>query len=167
MQPPQHVVLRLKLPAPRFALLAGWEACDDTTALSRLSDPNTAPFGTLLIPPDLTTNLSPLPGRGMTGTVQRVAYRSGAMELKTVAAGPTILRVSEKYDPNWKAWVDGQPVPVLRVDYIFQGVALPAGQHEVRLRFAPAIWPLAVQVAGMLLMLGAALYLIFKKMFSK
>jgi uncharacterized membrane protein YfhO len=34
--------------------------------------------------------------------------------------------------------VDGAPVPIVRADYAFRGVALPAGRHEVRFRYAPA-----------------------------
>lgn len=72
--------------------------------------------------------------------------------------GPVVMRVAEKYDPNWKATVDGKPVPVLRVDYMFQGVALEqAGTHQIAMWYAPSSLPHAVQAAGLLAGLGALL----------
>ena len=36
--------------------------------------------------------------------------------------------------------MDGEPAPVLRADYLLQGVPVPAGRHEIRLEYhEPAI----------------------------
>jgi uncharacterized membrane protein YfhO len=39
--------------------------------------------------------------------------------------------------PGWLAAVDGQSTPLYRANGIFQGMVVPAGQHEVTLRFWP------------------------------
>ena len=49
------------------------------------------------------------------------------------APAPSIVVVRNSYDPGWTATVDGRPAPVLATDYLMQGVAVPAGRHEVRL----------------------------------
>ncbi len=41
--------------------------------------------------------------------------------------------VRNSYDPGWSATVDGRPAPLLAADYLVQGVAVPAGRHEIRL----------------------------------
>ena len=40
-------------------------------------------------------------------------------------------------DPGWRVFVDGERVPPLRVDIGLMGVRLPAGEHQVRLRYLP------------------------------
>ena len=46
------------------------------------------------------------------------------------------LRVSAAWDRGWSATVDGRPVPVLRADAIFRGVALHPGRHRVEFSYA-------------------------------
>jgi uncharacterized membrane protein YfhO len=71
----------------------------------------------------------------------------------TVAADtPGLLVRSETWAPGWQVRVDGQPAALLRVDCALQGVALPAGQHQVDFEYAPAGW-----VIGRWLSLGTAL----------
>ncbi|MGZ5569388.1 MAG: YfhO family protein, partial [Limisphaerales bacterium] len=35
-------------------------------------------------------------------------------------------------DHNWKAFVDGKGVPVLRANEAFQAIEIPAGKHAIR-----------------------------------
>jgi hypothetical protein len=159
-RPGQHVVLRLKNPGPRYALIAGWEACSDADALQRLAAPNNVPFRRTILAPEYVINVPPLNGEGIVGKVDALNYRAGFFRLKTASEQAAILRVSEKYDKDWVALVDGRPVSVVRVDYIFQGVYVPAGVHEVVLKYSPATWPLKVQLFGVMLCLGAAVWLL-------
>jgi hypothetical protein len=57
------------------------------------------------------------------------------VSVDTPAAG--LLVVSEHYDPGWSAKVDGSDAPVIPVDVIVLGVAVPPGHHSVRLRYVP------------------------------
>ena len=163
VHPGQHVVLRFKSPGPRYALIAGWESCSDPDTLQRLAAPSIAPFRRVLLAPEYATNVPSLTGEGIIGKVEALNYRSGLFHLKTTSEQAAILRVSEKFDKDWVAHVDGNPAPVLRVDFIFQGVYVPAGVHEVVLKYSPATWPLKVQIFGMLICLGAGVWLLMRK----
>jgi uncharacterized membrane protein YfhO len=69
------------------------------------------------------------------------ATRNG-LSFAVDADTPSLVVVSQLWYPGWRVYVDGQPAgPPLRVDYLFQGVPVAAGQHRVDLRFAPALWP--------------------------
>ena len=59
------------------------------------------------------------------------------IEASVETASPALLVVSEHYDPGWRAEVDGAAVPVHAADVILLGVPVPAGRHEVRLRYVP------------------------------
>ena len=57
--------------------------------------------------------------------------------------------------PGWEAEVDGKPAPLLRVDYAFRGVAVPAGEHRVTLAYRPLSFR-----AGLALTLSAFLIVV-------
>ena len=63
-----------------------------------------------------------------------------------------ILEVVMNHHPNWRAFVDGRPVPLLRAFGTFMAVAVPAGEHTVVLQYRePAFWMgLGVTAAGWL-----------------
>jgi uncharacterized membrane protein YfhO len=71
------------------------------------------------------------------------------------APAPSLLVISEHFDPGWRATVDGQPARRFEVDLSALGVALPAGRHAVELRFWPrgltaGLWTWAATLAGFL-----------------
>ncbi|MDP2991589.1 MAG: hypothetical protein Q8O57_13595 [Kiritimatiellota bacterium] len=161
--PGQHVVLRLKKPNPRFALIAGWHKAEDDEALRQMAAPDCVPFQKVLVAPEAAEGLPEPTGTGIVGQVQLAEYRPGYMKLKVSSDRPAILRVSEKYDRDWRAWIDQQSVPIRRVDFIYQGVLVPSpGLHEVVLKYAPDKRPLIWQWSGMLICLGAGIALIVK-----
>ncbi len=47
----------------------------------------------------------------------------------------SILVLQTPFDRGWRAFQDGQPVPVLKVDVGLLGVGLDAGEHKVELRY--------------------------------
>ena len=55
----------------------------------------------------------------------------GYIKLKTYSQGWRFLVVSENYHPNWKAYVDGEQVPVFRADYAWKGIFVLPGVHDI------------------------------------
>jgi len=46
--------------------------------------------------------------------------------------------VRTTFDDGWEATVDGEPTAVVPVDGFLQGVAVPSGEHDVRLTYRDA-----------------------------
>jgi hypothetical protein len=57
------------------------------------------------------------------------------VDVETPAAG--LLVLTDQHYPGWQARVDGRPAEILITDYLFRGVALNAGRHQVVFEFAP------------------------------
>lgn len=54
------------------------------------------------------------------------------------ATGNNLLVFSEIYYPaGWKAYIDGNETEILKVDYLFRGIIVPPGRHEVHMEFYP------------------------------
>lgn len=162
-QPGNQVVLRLKNSVPRFTLVAGWEVADDEVALAKLVSEDFPLFSRVLVAPEFAGELPGISATGRVGSVQRLQSRSGYVKLKVSTEGAAILRFAERYDPDWKATVDGKPAKVLRVDYICQGVVVQSGLHEIVLRYAPANWSFTFQIAGLGVCAVAGLSLVLKR----
>lgn len=60
-------------------------------------------------------------------------------------------------DKGWQAYVDGEAVDHIRVNYILRGIKVPAGQHTIEFKFDPASFrkgKLASQIFSGLIVLG-------------
>lgn len=155
-RPGEHVVLQKRAPHPRYGLLAGWQVMDDEQILARLGSPQFQPFQQALISANSSTDHLPAPeGQGLSGNVSRRDFRPGYVRLRVSADEPSVLRLADKYDRYWRAELNGEPVPVMRVDYIAKGVFVPAGLHELILRYQPPRATWLIQLLGMAVVLGA------------
>jgi len=59
---------------------------------------------------------------------------------------PGILQISQVFYPGWRAFVDGQEVPVLRSNFALVAVVLPKGAQIVRLVYDPASFKIGLAV---------------------
>ncbi len=156
LQAPE-VVLKMRDAPPRVAALRSWRTVSDDEALRTLGDPSFIPFESALLAPGHAVCAPPAGDPGPMPEIEIARLIPGRYEFTVKNHGPVVVRVAEKFDPNWKATVDGQPRPVERVDYMFQGVAIEeAGAHRVALVYRPSSVPVLLQWMGILAGLAAA-----------
>lgn len=125
-----HAVYELKNSRPRYMLCGKARAASDAEILADLGGDE------VRYPPH--SGLPQLNGPSIAGEVTVVHHSPGRALLKTEAEYPNILRFAERYTPDWKAKVDGNLTELFRVDYLCQGVFIPAGTHTVELYYAPS-----------------------------
>jgi hypothetical protein len=86
------------------------------------------------------------------GHVSVVRSVPGVEDYDVTSDGPALFVTRDSYAPGWRATVDGAATAVLRANGKHRAVAVPAGRHEVRLRYAPlhlglALWVTAAAAA--------------------
>ncbi len=80
------------------------------------------------------------------------------VSLRFEAPRPEVLVLSDTLVDGWRAWVDGNEQPLFHVNYLFRGVLVPAGKHEVRMVYRPREWTIAFSLSLVgLALAGAAL----------
>jgi hypothetical protein len=71
---------------------------------------------------------------GGTGRVEIVSDRSEEVVIDSRASSPGFLFLSDQFYPGWEASVDGAPTPILRANYAFRAVRVPAGDARIVFR---------------------------------
>jgi hypothetical protein len=140
---------------PRGKLLTKWEkVTDDAQALARVLSPEFNPSELVLVNGEIAS--TPATTQSSTNdTVRVISYAPKEIRLETASETQAVLLWNDKYSPNWKAFVDGQAQPLLRCNFIMRGIQLPAGKHQVIMKYEPPVTGLYVTGFGMLAALGA------------
>ena len=79
-----------------------------------------------------------------------------SIETRMKTVGLVVL--SDLWNKGWRAYLDGQNVPVLRANHAVRGVVVPQGTHSLEFRYQPAsfTWGMcAAAVAGLTLLMWA------------
>jgi hypothetical protein len=78
------------------------------------------------------------------------------LTVHTNFAADGFLVISNRYDDDWRAKVDGEDAELLRANTILQAVQVPAGEHTVHLSFEPdeRAWGSRISVGALVLMMG-------------
>ena len=84
---------------------------------------------------DVESSLSS--GGASGGSAEVFTYEPSRVDVRTKATAPSMLVLAENHYPGWRAYLDGRPVGVLRVNYNQRGVHVPAGEHEVSFVYRP------------------------------
>jgi hypothetical protein len=99
------------------------------------------------------------------------SWRPGAIDLRcSASAVASIAAIASAWAPGWQVTVDDAARPVLRVEAVLRGVALPAAvslaapaYHKISWRYQPPAWPLAraLTLLGLVILLGLVASLLF------
>lgn len=86
---------------------------------------------------------------------QLVSYEPWRVKSQVNADTDGWVLFDTKYEPDWKAYVDGKKTPVYPANFLLMGVAVGKGTHTVEFRFEPEsasfLISLSTVLAGMLM----------------
>lgn len=105
------------------------------------------------------------PDHDAAGSIELTDYAPNRLVYRSEAAADQMAVFSEiYYEKGWKAFIDGEPAPHFRADYVLRAMIVPAGEHEIVFRFEPKVFEvgekisLASSILLLALVLGGAAY---------
>jgi hypothetical protein len=118
---------------PRASVVPSWTVVSgERAAVDAVLEPGFDP-ATVAVLESEPGLVQSAPGPAGSATYQEVTPED--VRIRAEAAVPSILVVRNAWDDGWSATLDGRAVPVLRADAFLQGIAIPAGSHDVRLTY--------------------------------
>jgi len=128
---------------PRVFWTGSWEVAPDDRVTAPLLAAASGDRAVLADPPP---GLAPgAPEGPVPAEDVRVGPRS--LSATVVAPRPGLAVVLDPFYPGWTATLDGRPAAVLRADYAFQAVVVPAGRHALRLEYRNRLLPVGAAVS--------------------
>lgn len=83
-----------------------------------------------------------------TATVTLKSYEPDRLVYDVKSTNGGVLVFSEIYYPGWKATIDGNDVPVGRVNYVLRALNMKPGNHKVELTFKPKTVVMTERIAN-------------------
>jgi len=154
---PGTKVYGIRFALPRVFFVNKYEVSDNLGILKKIEARSFDPRDVAYISENIKTKIDP-PLQGAEATI--VHYGIQDLEARTTATGNNLLFVSEAYYPKgWKAFIDGNEVEILRLNYLFRGVIIPQGTHTLTMKFEPASFSIGRQISlasNILVLIGIA-----------
>lgn len=127
---------------PRVMLVPTYEVIQDSNQmLQQIYNPDWQPTLSLLLEEKPSRNLiSKIPPQTSaidattieaTGTAQIAEYSPNRVVVSTESNANQFLLLSDVYDSNWQAYLDGNLAPIHRANYAFRSILIPEGEHTV------------------------------------
>jgi uncharacterized membrane protein YfhO len=94
--------------------------------------------------------------------IRLTSYAPNRLTYEYSSGTPQLVVFSEiYYDKTWTAYIDGQPAPHVRADYVLRAMAIPEGNHQIEFKCSSDTYvtgekiSLASSIALVLLILGS------------
>lgn len=73
-----------------------------------------------------------------TGYIRLTEYQPNYLKYDMKAENEQLTVFSDiYYEDGWNAYIDGNPAPHFRVNYVLRAMVIPAGEHTIEFRFHP------------------------------
>jgi len=146
-------VFRVEGPLPRTYVAEGVRVVPEGEALAMLVDPRFDFRREVLLAEGLPPRAAQA---GSPGESRVVSYLPDRVEVEVAARRAAVVVLLDSFDPGWRAWVDGRPVRILRVNVAFRAVPVPAGAHRVEMRYRPRALFLGIALSALTTVMALA-----------
>ena len=131
----------------------------DAAMLEKLNSVDFDPRHTVYLPMSAQNQVTVTNGSQVKISSKNLARNTA--QLAVEASAPALVVIAQSFYHNWHAYVDGQPVPLLRANHAFQALQVPAGQHTITLHYEDWMFRLGATISALTL-LGCLTSLLMK-----
>jgi hypothetical protein len=129
---------------------------DDQTAFNAIGQTNVDFRKVVYLPPEAQAQVTAK--REPAARIVGKQFGASKETMQVDAPGPALVYISQAFYHNWKARVDGKAVPLWRANYAFQALEVPAGKHEVTLRYEDKMFRIGTLLAALAGLICVALW---------
>jgi hypothetical protein len=116
---------------------------DAMNTLRRISSEGFDPMREVVL--DAPTHLKPKTDFPGEATIK--LYQNNRVEIAARLSEPGILVLTDAFYPGWKVFVGGKEQKLLRANYLFRGVELPAGNQMVEFIYEPESFKIGLTIS--------------------
>jgi hypothetical protein len=87
-------------------------------------------------------------------------YEANRVEFELEVAAQAVLVLSDSYIPGWRAYVDGEEVPVVHANRIMRAIPVPPGKHRIVMSYLPTSFIIGAVISMISVLLLAAGFLV-------
>ncbi len=147
---------QLNRPVPRVYVASSTRhEQDPVKTLELLASKGFDPFNEVVLEAPASFN----GGTRFRAETEIMQYGNQTVVIRASLEGAGILVLTDSFYPGWRAYVNGVEQEILRANYFFRGVALPAGEHIVEFRYEPLSFKIGLAISLLTLALIGAVTL--------
>jgi hypothetical protein len=106
------------------------------------------------------------PVKGPSNDLSVDYFDVNTLRLRSKFANPKTVVYNDSYTTSWKAYLDGRPVELLRVNEAFKGIKVPAGEHLLEFSYHPpgGTWVYITATAVLFIYLVWAMFMLYRRL---
>lgn len=81
------------------------------------------------------------------GNLKIINYSPNEMSMEAVTNNPTLIYFSDNYSKSFEVFIDGRKGKILRANYTFRAIALPKGNHTVKIQYKTESFKIGVVIS--------------------
>ncbi len=148
-----YAVTTLKNALSRISIIPNSERFPSEESLFvRMQDPLWNPKTSILLldNPSSIIPSDPPTSAPLSSTLKIQIYNTQKIHCTVETSTPSFLLIADRFDPYWKAQINGKKIEILRANFIQRAIALPAGKSEIILDYSPPTFSIYLQLFTLL-----------------
>ena len=118
----------------------------------------------IVVPDDGTSSSVQLPAdfRDHVTPAEIVSYHNADLHIRGAVNQRSLVVLSDNWQQGWRATVNSHPVPIVKVNEVFRGVFVPAGQFDISMSYRSKV-NLIAKILSIVMVVILSLMMIFKR----